>query len=176
MGVFDPHDAWGIAVAYVSQIQLDDARFGGVPFVTPVVSWELIEPGHPTPGPVLDHPAVISVAVAATWPSDVQPVAVHLFTFGPVRPTRSGQGSPRPTLGSEVRLPGSIEQLLHESAGDPSRRGVRSGAFFLSSSVPSDPATWADHGWPPGRYAFIVDLGSGGQVSLPFVIEAAPAR
>jgi hypothetical protein len=57
---------------------------------SPVVSWERIEPGHPTPGPVLDHPAVVSVGVAATWPSDVQTVAGHLVTFGPLHPTRGG--------------------------------------------------------------------------------------
>jgi len=175
MGASDPHDAWGVALAYVSQIQLDNARLGGAPFVTPVVSWELIEPGHAMPGPVLDHRAVTSVAVAATWPTDVRPVSIHLYTFGPLGPLPSPRRSAAPSLGSEVLLPPTLEQLLHGSISTPPLGALGSGAFFMSSPVPGLPTSWADHGWPPGRYAFIVDLGGGHQVSLPFVIAATLA-
>ena len=54
MGAIDPHDAWGVAIGYVSQAQFDIAAHA-VPTVTPVVSWELVDPAKPWPGPTLDR-------------------------------------------------------------------------------------------------------------------------
>jgi hypothetical protein len=178
MGSRDPHDAWGVAVGYVSQIQFDSAVGGHKPTVTPVVSWELIEPGHAGPGPVLDHPGVTSVAIAATWPSlssATQPVTVRLFRFWHTDPGPLSGPSSNPVAGVEVPLGATLDDLVGTAASANPSRGLRSGAFFMPSVTPNSVSTWPGAGWPAGMYTVELDLVDGDHVSLPFVIGSAAA-
>lgn len=176
LGTFDPPAAWGVAVAYVSRTQFDDAALGGSPTVTPVVSWESIEPGRRAPGPTLDQPDVTSVAVAATWPLEMRPLAIRLVSFGPPHPTPLSRPGSSPARGLEVALGTPLATLVRPEAGASAASGLVSGAFFLPSPTRSgDPAGWLGNGWPTGAYAFEVELEAGLRVTLPFTIGASAA-
>jgi hypothetical protein len=168
MGTTDPHPAWGVAVAYVSRTQIDNATRRGSPTVTPVVSWELIEPDRPTPGPRLDHPNVTSVAIAATWPPGTRAVAIRLFhtPFGP------GPGARQ-----EVALGESLSGRVGQTASQDPGSAPTSGAFFVAPSrmQPGDPAAWLGRGWPSGAYRLEVQLEGGAHATLPFSIGASDA-
>ena len=178
MGTHDPHDAWGVAVGYVSQIQFDNALGGRKPTVTPVVSWELIEPGHAWPGPVLDHPGVTSVAIAATWPgfpSATQPVTVRLFRFWHTDPGPLSGPSSSPVAGVEVPLGATLDDLVGTAAGANPSGEPRSGAFFMPFVTPDSVSTWPGAGWPAGMYSVELDLADGDHYSVPFVIGSGAA-
>jgi hypothetical protein len=177
MGTTDPHDAWGVAVGYVSQTQFDIAAHSDR-IVTPVVSWQRIEPGHALPGPVLDHPAVTSVAIAATWPGGTRPVAVRLVSFGAAGPRAAGS----PGLdGTDVPLGDWLGDLVGTVPGATPPPAIGSGRFYIPFVVPEDvvawpgegwPASWPTHGWARRSYAFEMVLDGGQTVRLPFVIGA----
>ena len=135
MGISDPHAAWGVAVAYVSRTQIDNAIAGRSPTVTPVVSWELIEPDRSPPGPRLDHATVTSVAIAATWPLGTRPVAIRLFLTGRRPPAPDPR---RPSRESTWRDAGDLGRRAR-----PARAPAvgSSGAFFLRGAPTPPPAT-----------------------------------
>jgi hypothetical protein len=171
MGTTDPHAAWGAAVAYVSRTQIDNAIARGSPTVTPVVSWELIEPGRSAPGPTLDHPGVASIAVAATWPAAIRPRAIRLFYVGPQGPGPSGGPVPSRAPSYEVDLGQPLATKVAVAAGQNPGLSVSSGAFYLTSFTRlGDPAAWIGSGWPSGAYQFQVVLDSGVGRVLPFTI------
>ena len=170
----------------MSKEQFDIAA-RGTPIVTPAVSWQLIEPGQASPGPVVDHPGGTSVAIAATWPalpSAAQPLSLRLFRFVPTdRGPSSGQSS-NPTAGGEVELGTTLDQVVGSSAGATQARSIGSGRFFIPPALSEDvvawpntgwPASWPSHGWPAGTYEFQVDLADGDSVTLPFVIASGRA-
>jgi hypothetical protein len=157
MGTADPHTAWGVAVAYVSQRQFDVAKERGAATVTPVVSWELIEPGESEPGSTLDHPGATSIGIAATWPRGTLPGAIRLFHAG-----------------EEIPLGGSLWNLLRDVPLQASELPIRSGDFYLPwSARPTQPADWIGNGWPVGAYAFEVEIGPGVRKMLPFTLGGA---
>ncbi len=170
MGTADLHTGWGVAVAYVSRTQFANALVRGTPTVTPVVSWELIAPDVALPGPTLDHPGVTTVAIAATWPTDIRPVAVRLLDFGPPDAGSSPGLTAHPPAGRAVSLgdpvaPGAAI-VPRRSAGHP-----RPGVFYLTARpVPFAMAGWPGHGWSGAIYAFEVELEGGRRVTLPFTI------
>ena len=166
MGISDPHAAWGVAVAYVPSTFFANAAARGSSVVTPVVSWELIEPGGRTAAPTLDHPRSTSVAVGATWPVGTRPVAIRLISFGP-----SARPSPNPAAVHRVVLGATLAARLQTASGERPGVGLTSGAFFLPSPTPSDSASdWLGHGWPAGTYGFEIDLEGGSRLTLPFRI------
>lgn len=175
MGTADPHAAWGVAVAYVSRTQFDNAASRRSPTVTPVVSWELIEPGRSAPGPTLDHPAVTSIAVAATWPAGIRPQAVRLFYVGPSDLGPFGRPIPSRVPAHEFDLGPPLATLVQVAAGRSPAAAVSSGAFYLASSTPpDDPAAWIGNGWPAGTYQFQVVVDGGVPRALPFTIGGPP--
>jgi hypothetical protein len=173
MGSSDPHAAWGVAVAYMSRTQIDDATAGGSSTVTPVVSWELIDPGGGL-GPTLDHPGTVSVAIAATWPSGTRPLAVRA-SFTPYNAGIATGPEPRPAAGTEVGLGEPLSSLLGTAASPGP--GPTSGSFFLPpvKVVPGDPASWVGHGWAAGDYVLTVELQGGARMDLPFAIRGPVA-
>ncbi len=173
MGTSDPHAAWGVAVAYVSRPQIDNAIAGRSPTVTPVVSWELIDPGGGL-GPTLDHPGTVSVAIAATWPSGTRPLAVRAF-FTPYNAGIATGPEPRPAAGIEVGLDGPLSSLLGTAASPEA--GPTSGSFFLPPAkvASGGPASWIGHGWAAGDYVLDVELEGGARMDLPFAIRGSVA-
>lgn len=171
MGSSDPHAAWGVAVAYVSRTQFDNATAAGSSTVTPVVSWELIDPGGGL-GPTLDHPGTVSVAIAATWPSGTRPLAVRA-SFTPYNAGIATGPEPRPAAGTEVGLGEPLSSLLGTAAGPGI--GPTSGSFFLPpvKVAPDDPASWVGHGWAAGDYVLTVELEGGARMDLPFAIRGS---
>ena len=167
----DPHAAWGVAVAYVSGTQIVNAMVGRSPTVTPVVSWELIDPGGGL-GPTLDHPGTTSIAIAATWPVAIRPMAIRLF-FTPYNVGISTGPDPRPPAGSELRL--GVPLSVRLGAAPSPGAGPTSGAFFLppGPGLPHDPASWTGHGWAAGDYVLAVELGGGVRMDLPFAIRGS---
>jgi hypothetical protein len=173
MGTADPHPAWGVAVAYVPRNQIDAAVLRGSPTVTPVVDWELIEPGRAAPGPVLDHPGVVSVAIAATWPPGARPLAIHLRSS----PFPVASPSPRHGPAGEVALPPPLATWIETLSGETPGAGLGSGAFYLpAEKPPSDPEGWTGRGWPPGVYTLEVDMEGGARAILPFTIGRSDGR
>lgn len=174
MGTADPHPAWGVAVAYVSRTQFDNAARRRSPTVTPVVSWELIEPGRHAPGPTLDHPAVTSVAIAPTWPLGIRPRSIQVF-FTPFGLGPTTGTSADPAARQAIPLGRSLSSRLRDGAGQPPGSVFTSGDFFLPSSTPlGDPAGWIGSGWPSGAYVLEVDLEGGVRSTLPFTIGVPP--
>ena len=161
MGVSDAHADWGISVAYVSSRQFDIAVARRTPTITPVVSWEPIEPARSGPGPFVGHPGATSIAIAATWPEGTRALATQLLRVGPpVRVVPLGQD-----------LAAQIAVITGPNPG-PVISAV-SGAFFLATDRPlSEPLAWTGNGWPPGAYAFQVAIGGGVVVTLPFRIAS----
>jgi hypothetical protein len=179
MGTADPHTAWGVAVAYVSRTQFANALVRGGPTVTPVVSWELIPPDRTTPGPTLDHQSVTSVAIAATWPADVQPVAIRLVSYASARadsrPGRPTGPTVRPSTSVAIELGKPIAETLDVVPGPSTDPGPRAGGFYLPGLIsPTAMAGWPGHGWPAAAYAFEVELDDGRWITLPFMIGATP--
>ncbi len=182
MGTIDPHDAWGVAIGYVSHAQFDAVALGAS-IVTPVASWQLIDPAKPWPPPTLDHPAVTTVAIAATWPSGIRPVGIRLIRFGGPGTVPPGRPSASPPPGVEIPVGDRLLDVVGTVTGASPRPGPDSGWFYTPAGLTSDvvawpglgwPASWPTHGWPAGVYAFEVDLARDGRVSLPFVIAATP--
>jgi hypothetical protein len=168
MGTADPHPSWGVAVAYVSQRQFDLAQERGASTVTPVVSWELNEPGRPGPGSRLDHPDVTTVAIAATWPRGTLPRAIRLF----YTPADGAAGR------QEILLERSLARIVRNAPVDASELSVGSGDFFLRpATVASRPADWLRNGWPAGAYVLEVEVerGPGVRVALQFTLGGAPS-
>jgi hypothetical protein len=120
------------------------------------VSWELIEPGGTAPGPTLDHPDVVSVAIAATWPVGTRPLAIRvLYTGGPRR---------------EIKLGEPLAARIQAAAGDIPGSEIESGAFYLPRATsPDDPVGWIGNGWPAGAYTLEVETEDGLQL-LPFTL------
>ena len=186
MGTVDPHDAWGVAVGYVSKEQFDVAAHG-TPIVTPAVSWQLVEPGQASPGPVVDPPGDTSIAIAATWPTlpgAAQPVSLRLFRFLPTDRGPSSGPSSKPTATAEVALGTTLDEVVGSAAAATPAASVGSGRFFIPPALSQDvvawpnsgwPASWPSHGWPAGRYEFQVALDDGGSITLPFVIASGRA-
>jgi hypothetical protein len=186
MGTVDRHDAWGVAVGYVSKEQFDIAA-NGAPIVTPLVSWQLIEPGRTSPGPIVDHSGGTSIAVAATWPtlpSATEPVSLRLFRSLPTDRSRSNGPSSKPRAGIEVQLQTTLDEVVGSGAGPTPSATLGSGRFFIPPALSEDvvawpntgwPASWPSHGWPAGAYEFQVDLADGDSVTLPFVIASGRA-
>jgi hypothetical protein len=174
MGTADQHAAWGVAVAYVSSIQFDNAATRGSSTVTPVVSWELTDPETNPPGSILDHPGVASIGVAATWPAGIHVARVQLFYIGSADPGSSEASE------IDLGLPlASQLELVDGSIGPgPTANpdlGLPSGAFYLlSPEPPAEMTGWRSHGWPPGLYQFRVTQKDGNFRSLPFEIGGAP--
>jgi hypothetical protein len=160
----------------VSRTQFANALVRGASTVTPVVSWQLIQPDHAGLAPTLDHPGVTSVAIAATWPPEVQPVAVRLVSFGAMGmgPGSSAPPKARPPARVDIPLGDSLVRTLRVVPSRPSGAGPSVGAFYFP--MPRSPVAmtgWPGHGWPPATYAFEVELDGGRQITLPFTIGAA---
>jgi hypothetical protein len=178
MGTRDPHAAWGIAVGYVPRNQLDNATARGSVTVTPVVDWERIEPGVPQPGPTLDHPDVVSVAIAATWPAAISPVALRVLHRGLARPAASGRPAGTPSAEREIPLGVSLPVQVRLAAGQGVEgvdSALRSGSFFppvfvAPAALSSGPSDWIGNGWPTGAYVVEIELPDGTRVTLPFTI------
>jgi hypothetical protein len=176
MGHADPHRDWGVAVAYVPANQISTATARGSRTVTPVVDWVLVAPGSPAPGPTMDHPGVVSVAVTATWPDEVSPVALRLMradsaVLSNPAPSRSPIRSPIPSVTPPTCCLIAFGPSLLAMIADRVP-AFSSGEFFLPpvKLVPLDPAGWLGKGWPAGAYAFEVESGSGVVMTLPFTI------
>src|SRR6478752_2575855 len=178
MGTIDPHDAWGVAIGYVSQAQFDIAAHAA-PIVTPVVSWELIDPTKPWPAPTLDHPDVTTIAIAATWPSAIRPTAIRLIRFGGPKAVPAVGPSSSPSSGQDVPVGEPLLDVVGTDTSASPSPGLGSGWFFIPPGLTSDvvawpglgwPASWPSHGWAPGVYAFEIDTAGTTRVSLPFVI------
>ncbi|MEA2653312.1 MAG: hypothetical protein QOI37_539 [Chloroflexota bacterium] len=159
MAIVDGHTDWGVAVAYVSGRQFDIAVARRTPTITPVVSWRSIEPSQAGPGPFAGHPGATSLAIAATWPESIRPLAIQLLSIGPrVRVIALGQDLAALIGVTTGPNPGPIVSAA-------------SGAFFLATDKPlTEPLAWTGNGWPAGDYAFQVALGGGVVVTLPFRI------
>ena len=179
MGSTDPHAAWGVAVAYVSRTQFVNAAAGRSPTITPVVSWQLIEMRFLASGPlldqppVLDHPGVTSIAIAATWPAEARPIAIRLFYVGP--PGSQPTGRPAPSATSEIKLGKSVATRLAIAGGGTPGAGAASGDFYFApTTLATDPAGWVANGWPVGTYTFQVYVDGGVPRVLPFTILGPP--
>jgi hypothetical protein len=135
--------------------------------VTPVVSWELIGLDRTGAGPRLDHPAVTSVAIAATWPLGTRAIGIRLLLapFGPGRGPRQ-----------EVALGEPLSSRVGETPGQDPHSAPTSGAFFMAPSPirAGDPSDWIGRGWPPGSYELEVELEGGAHTTLSFSIGASP--
>jgi hypothetical protein len=183
MGTIDSHDAWGVAIGYVSQAQFDIAAHAA-PIVTPVVSWELIDPTKPWPATILDHPDVTTIAIAATWPSAIRPGAIRLIRFGGPKAVQPRPSS-SPSAGKEVPVGARLLDVVGADTSASPPPSLASGWFYIPAGLTSDvvawpgtgwPASWPSHGWAPGVYAFEIDTAGTTQVSLPFVIAGTPTR
>jgi hypothetical protein len=173
MGTADPHRGWGVAVAYVPRNQIDAVVGRGDPAITPVVSWELIEPGRRPPGPTLDHADVINVAIAATWPIGMQPRSIRLWSSPAVGPNPSAHSSPSTTPAHAVGLGTSLAAQVQAAAGEPVGALIEPGDFYLPPATRTDaPGGWIGNGWPAGPYALEVVTDDGARTILPFTLAS----
>jgi hypothetical protein len=168
--------AWGVAAAYVPLADIVQAETIGGPWVTPVVNWQSRAPDDQVRGPILDGDGTATVALAVTWPADSGPRSIELEYIGPAA---RGVARATPDLPRMVPLGASLPRLMSTVPSEwlaiegPGQLAWerQSGAFFLpSEETPSKPADWLTGGWPPGEYAFWLELDDGGLARLPFVL------
>jgi hypothetical protein len=168
--------SWGVAAAYVPVAEIIRAEAIGRPWVTPVVNWQSLAPDNYVRGPTLDRDETATVALAVTWPAESGPRSIELEYIGPAARgvARATSDLPRmvPLSASLPRLMSTVpsEWLAIEGPG-PLVWERQSGTLFLpSEETASTPADWLTGGWPPGEYAFRLELDDGSLARLPFVL------
>jgi hypothetical protein len=167
--------SWGVAAAYVPLAEIVRAETIGRPSVTPVVNWQSLAPDNHVRGPILDRDGTATVALAVTWPADSGPRSVELEYIGSAA---RGVARATPDLPRMVPLGASLPRLMSTVPSEwlaiegPGQLiwELQSGSFFLSSETASTPADWLTGGWPPGEYAFWLELDDGSRARLPFVL------
>ena len=180
VGLVDPQEEWGVAAAYVQVTDVAVAARTRMPSVEPTLDWSAVEPGGPLRLPHLpngDHPAIATVALAATWPAGPVPTSVRLYYRGVPPGTLTQLGAAR-----EVGLLRPLPLIVRLATGTgrahfyPSESLAwerLSGVFFLppTGPLPTAPSGWLRSGWPAGAYEFRIDGTDGSTSSLPFVLE-----
>ncbi len=168
--------SWGVAAAYVPLAEIVQAETIGRPWVTPVVNWQSLAPDNHVRGPILDRDGTATVALAVTWPADSGPRSVELEYIGPAA---RGVARATPDLPRMVPLGASLPRLMSRVPSEwlaiegPGQLvwERQSGSFFLpAEETASTPADWLTGGWPPGEYAFWLELDDGSLARLPFVL------
>jgi hypothetical protein len=176
MGTTVGRASWGVAAAYVPLTQIVRADAIDRAWVTPVVTWHSLEPDGRKQGPILDRSQSATVALAVTWPAGLDPKTVRLeYVPRPApNPLLARQVAPRliPLDGALVAMvsPIPLEWQTIGGAASPDWER-RSGTFFLPpESIPTEPADWLTAAWPPGEYAFRIELADGRLARLPFIL------
>ncbi len=180
MGESDPHRDWGVVVAYVPRVLVTAALKSGATSVSPSVDWESIDPPVRAPGPTLDDTGLVSVAIAATWPSDVEAVDVSLLYFG--GPAAGGDAQATDPHGRSMPLSRPVPILAHIVAATDGLHLSTAfvpwprlpGTFFFP---PAPAATslvgWLSGGWPAGQYEYVITDSEGSVTALPFTLVGA---
>jgi hypothetical protein len=180
IGLVDPAEEWGVAAAYVQVTDVAVAARTQMPSVEPSLDWSPVVPGgsvrlaHLPNG---DHPAIATVALAATWPAGPLPTSVRLYYRGALLGAAT-----RPGVAREVGLLRPLPLIVRLATGTgrahfyPSESLAwerLSGVFFLppTGPMPTAPAGWLRSGWPAGAYEFRVDDMDGTTSRLPFILE-----
>jgi hypothetical protein len=176
----DAHRNWGVAMAYLPLGQIDDALVLRHSGIAPSLRWVSTTPGTPPRAPLGAQGAPV-VALAVTWPSDVTPLDVTLRFLGGL-PIHGSTPAPRTAPGRQVALSAPVPFLLevatprgHDSL-DPATMtswALISGAYFLPPDAHATGVIdWLSQGWPPGRYEFDLQRGSGRELVVPFDLDS----
>jgi hypothetical protein len=163
LGVSAENRAWGVAAAFVSRSDISTAIASGVTAVAPISDWVSQTLPPRKTATLLNRPTSVAIAVAVTWPAEVEPRTVALEG---ARGDPIGLAYPVPALAHLA-----VSGARNGPALEPGPWLLRSGTFFLPPTGPAAGlSAWPGAGWDPGSYVFVVTAANGDLIRLPFEI------